>query len=519
MPIVIISSSSYDCRKALAEDLMKKTGYQCLSREELIEEATQSGIPVGKLEMAVIRTPVMRERLVRLKQLYLAFITTAVIEKMKQGNLIYYGRAGHLLLPGVTHVLRVRVIPEREYHIKEVMRRLNLGREKTIAYIDQVDKDVDNWVRTVYGVDPNDPTQYDMFINLKHMNLSNAATALCAMMDLPDFRPTPASLRAMENHRLEAQARVQLAADERTSDADLRVTANDGVVTVTYMPRQAHLDEVIPKVCRDLEGCDEILGTMAETNILWVQETFDADSEAFSQLSQIAQRWGAAIELLRWIPTEMEENGDSAQPATDMENAGEMKNAGDGAAGEPGGKDVEYNGGIESDVEEAPSLPDGGIPSTLEKLIRLGKSGGSHTVVGTKEQLLSAISKDVKYSLVVVGNICLSKPHAVQMRMTRDLRGYLQEKLKTPIIESGELGAKFLFQKKHVATLLTLIPLLVVIYFCAFHFQGPILDFLGGAFHSRMPWLTSIIVVVFVPALAYLYGTVAGLLLKLIRLE
>ena len=38
---------------------------------------------------------------------------------------------------------------------------------------------------------------------------------------------------------------------------------------------------------------------MAETSILWVQERFNAASESYGQISSLAQRWGAAIELMR----------------------------------------------------------------------------------------------------------------------------------------------------------------------------------------------------------------------------
>ncbi len=513
MPLIIVSCSSYDCRKELAEDLAKKTGFQCLSREELVDEANSSGIPVGKLEVAVIKAPVMKERLARLKQCYLSFVTARICESLKNGNLIYHGRAGHLLLPGVSHIFRVRVLAEKAYSVREVMRRLKLDREKAVEYMEQVDKDVDSWVRLVHGVDPNDLSQYDMVINLEHMSLPNASAALCQIMELPDFGPTPVSLKAMENHRLAAQARVKLALDERTSSADLSVSADEGVITVRYMPRQAGVAEAVPKICQDLEGCKEILATMAETNILWIQEEYDTSSEVFDQINEVARRWGAAIELLRWMPTESETDetvgGDSGegmnlQVQTDTE--------------EDVGR-IEYTGGIEDDVEEAPPLPDGGVGSTTAELVSVGRSGGSQTVYGTRDKLLAAIRKDVEYSLAVIGNVYVSKPHAVQMRMTRDVRGFLQDRFKMPVIEASELGTRFLVGKRHFMRLLIFLAFVVGIYIVIFSNQMPILNFLGGEFHKHWPWLTAIAVAVFVPLVAYLYSTVTGLVLKLIQME
>jgi len=333
------------------------------------------------------------------------------------------------------------------------------------------------------------------------------------MMELPDFHLTPVSLGIMENHRLAAQARVKLALDERTQGGDLNVKADNGVITVTYMPRQAHLAEVVPEILKDIEGCKEIFCTMAETNIIWIQEEYDADSEVFYQITQVAKKLGAAIELLRWVP------GDTGE---DQGLRGEISEGQESTLKheiKENVSKVEYTGGIEDDVEETSSHAEGDIVSTVERLVNVGQSGGSHTARGTTDQLIAAISRDVKYSMVVIGNVYLSKPHAVQTRMSRELRGFLQDRLNLPVIETSELGEKLLFKKKQLIKLLLFLAFVTMIYTLVFSYQIPILEFLGGEVHERRPWLAPLAVIAFVPLIAYLYSTVTGLILKLIRLE
>ena len=55
----------------------------------------------------MIKSPGSSEKLARERNLYLAFLTAALCDAAGQGNMIYTGRAGHLLLPGVSHRLRV----------------------------------------------------------------------------------------------------------------------------------------------------------------------------------------------------------------------------------------------------------------------------------------------------------------------------------------------------------------------------------------------------------------------------
>jgi len=94
MAIVFISSTSAELRKEVAESLARKLGYPCLSREELVDQATEAGIPVGKLEMSVIKMPAPSERLARLKERFLTFVTAGICDRAGEKNLIYHGRGG-----------------------------------------------------------------------------------------------------------------------------------------------------------------------------------------------------------------------------------------------------------------------------------------------------------------------------------------------------------------------------------------------------------------------------------------
>ena len=107
MQIIAISRGTFTGGKALAERMAAKLDCRCLSREELIEQATREGIPVGKLEEAMLKPHVFSERLALEREHYHAFSTMFLCEQATEGRLVYHGRTGHLLLPSVSHVLSV----------------------------------------------------------------------------------------------------------------------------------------------------------------------------------------------------------------------------------------------------------------------------------------------------------------------------------------------------------------------------------------------------------------------------
>jgi len=504
MAIVILSSTSAPLRKEIAEKLAAKMGYPCLGREEVIDQATEAGIPVGKLEMAVIKSPARSEGLARLKERYLAFVTARICEMAGSGNLIYHGRSGHLLLPTVSHVFRVRLVPNREHQIQSDMLKLRMDRAKAEKYEQQVNEDIERWVHLIHNQDVNDPKQYDLVLNLDNMSIPNAVAALCSLVDLPDFRPTPASMKAMDNYCLGARARMQLALDERTSWADLNVSAHEGTVTVTYMPRQAQVAASIPEVLSDLPGVKEVLATMAETNILWIQESFNPQSESFAQLNQIAQRWGAAIELLRYLPSE-------EMVVAEKEEKPESLSVPPPFAPE------NYPGGIGEDTEEPPAPDDGGLKKTLEELIRQGRSGGGHHLRGNFNALKKTISQPQNYSLVVLGDLFLNRPKAVQTRLLRDVKVFLGENIRVPVISLDELQKKYFLSRKEWIKVCLFILVVAGILGGLFTHQEGVIAFLQR--YKGWKLLSTVTVGVAAPLFAYFYGTVARTILKLVKLD
>jgi cytidylate kinase len=502
MALIIISSTSAALRQEVSESLAGKLGYACLSREKLVEQATAAGIAVGKLEMSIIKRPAQSERQARLKERYLAFISSGLCEQAGGGNLVYHSRGGHLLLPNVSHIFRIHLVPNQEQEIHAKMQQLRLDHPKAEKYIEQVNEDIEKWVRLIHGQDIHDPKQYDLILNLENMSLANASAALCSMAELPDFRPTPASLKAMGDYCLAARARLKLALDERTAESDFTLSANDGVVTVTYMPRQSQGSQFITEVLADLPGVKEVLATMADSNVLWIQERFDPRSENFSQINQVAQRWGAAIELLRFIPSE-EIGREPAEEAPADPATGLQKK--------------EYTGGIEDDLPETPSVDDGGLGQTQEELVRQGRSGGSRSLQGNFQTMASAVSRNVNYSLVVIGDLFLSKSKAVQTRMLRDAKVFLGDRVRVPVISVDELQEKYLFGGRQLIKFLIFIALVAGIYLTIFTNQVPILGFLQEYKGTKV--LSAVVVALFVPIFAYLYGTVAHLFLKMIKFD
>jgi cytidylate kinase len=502
MQIVCISRGSLSRGRELAESLARRLGYRVLSREDLMEAAIAEGIQVGKLVTSMMKPRAFTERLARERDHYLAFSTAYLCDRLMEGPLVYHGRTGHLLLRSVGHVLRVRVVADEEYRIRSTMQHLGIDREKAVRYLSEVEEDRRAWVRSMYGVSWEDASQYDVVVNVERMNVDNAASALVGMAQLPDFQITPASRRAMEDLRLGAMARLRLARDERTSRFAFSVAAHDGAVNVTYLPHDMEVAGDVPRVLEGLEGMGQLQATMAATTILWVQEAFDAASPTFREVVEIAGKWNAAVELVRYSASA--EEGEASEAGT-----------------LPSPAPTQAVAGIEEDDEEVVT-DDGGLKDTLDELARVGRAGGGRFVRGVPSALVHVCCGTVPHSLVVLGNLFLSKEPGTKLRLTRELQDSLGSRMHVPVVTAEELRSQYLFGPRDAFRLLGFLAVVASLYVAVLTHQDAVLKFLAGDWSGpgRLTmWVVAVAVFAFAPVVAYIYGDVARSLMKLLKME
>lgn len=500
--IVCISRGSHGYGIELANRLAARLGYTCLARETLTDEATAAGIPVGRIETAIVKRRPLTEELEIAVDRFKAYVSQALCERLSSGeSVVYHGRTGHLVLPGIGHVLRVRAIAAMEERIELAMQRMNLTREKAKRYIEEVEEDRRRWVKALYGVEWDDPALYDVVINTQHLSVPNAAAILTEMAGLPEYQPTPASIQAVADVLLAARCRTAIGRDPRTAMVKAAVRAERGNVSVTYLPRDAAAAAPIQDVLSKIEGIKSLVCTVATTNILFLQEKFDPESEVLGDLIDLAEKWNAAVELVRLSP-------------------GERPAAREAPLAPVAAKVGEYDGGILEDDQERARPEDEvpGLPETMDRLIRAGRAGGSRTLYGGPDALVMNLDRARECSLIVVGNVFLEQPEMVRRRMTRDLIGLLADKLRLPVIEASALKARYLFGRRQLIALCGYGLAALLIYWIVFSFQREVIGILTSP-GTFMRLAAAALVALIVPVVAWCLGGFYRNILRLIRME
>ena len=258
MAVITISRGTFTGGQALAERLAERLGYQCLSREVILDAAASFGIPVEKFVEAMEKPPSFWDRLTGERTEYLNYLRAALLERVMADNLVYHGYAGHLLLSGISHVIRVRAIADMETRVQTAMSRHNLDQKDAMARVKRIDKERSEWMRFLFSVDWQDPLQYDIVVNVSRLGISGACDLVASMATMKAFQPTPESTKAMRDMILASQVWVTLAQNMETAGSNLKVTADAGVVAITGTAVSWDVVDAIGVVAAAVDGVREV---------------------------------------------------------------------------------------------------------------------------------------------------------------------------------------------------------------------------------------------------------------------
>jgi cytidylate kinase len=204
MAVITISRGSYSRGKEIAEKVAVKLGYKCISRDLLLEVSKEHNIPELKLVHAIHDAPGMLSRLNRKEEKYIAFIKSALLNHLKEDNIVYHGLAGHFFVKDVPHVLKVRVLSDMDDRVRLEMERKNISAKKARRILKKDDEERRKWSQRLYGIDTANASLYDLVIHIKQLTVDDAVEIICGCVSKEQFKTTPESQNMIENMALSA---------------------------------------------------------------------------------------------------------------------------------------------------------------------------------------------------------------------------------------------------------------------------------------------------------------------------
>ncbi|MGD9106189.1 MAG: cytidylate kinase-like family protein [Desulfobacterales bacterium] len=210
MAVITISRGSFSHGQEIAEKVAGTLGYECVSREILVEAAQLFNVSEKKLIQSLNDAPNILERIVHGKERYLEYIKASLLGYARKGNVVYHGHAGHLLLTEIPQVLKVRILAEKDDRISLLQKRENLNREAAAERIENEDKNRIHWTRYLYKEDVNDPKLYDIVINIGNLTIEDACEIICLSARSKNYRITDETKQTIDDLAITNRIQVEL---------------------------------------------------------------------------------------------------------------------------------------------------------------------------------------------------------------------------------------------------------------------------------------------------------------------
>jgi len=205
MGIVTISRGSYSRGVEIAEKLAKRLGYECISREVLLEASREFNVPETKLHQAMLDAPSVFDHIKGGKKKYVAFIRQAFLEHIQNDNVVYHGYAGHFFTREIPNILKVRILANIGYRIKVLMERENISEEEARKLLYKIDIERRKWSMYLYGIDTNVTELYDLVLHIDCIDVDGAVDIIYDIARRPCFQTTKATIKKIEELLVNAE--------------------------------------------------------------------------------------------------------------------------------------------------------------------------------------------------------------------------------------------------------------------------------------------------------------------------
>jgi cytidylate kinase len=261
MAIITISRGTLSGGRSLARCLGASLNYRVVSREELVQEAAgRYGVDEKSLQKGLEEAPGFWDRFRIDRRIYVSVAQATLCHLVRSDDVVYHGHAGHLLLRGVGHVLRVRIIMPMGQRVPLAVREHGLAEGAAEGFIRKRDEERASWTRFLYGIEWGDPSLYDITLNLEKLTVDAACNLIATMVQRKEFEVTDETRRQLADLELASHTHARLFLNPKiaAAAAKIDVKASDGVVHLSgILPGDALLEDVL-KTCRELEEVKDV---------------------------------------------------------------------------------------------------------------------------------------------------------------------------------------------------------------------------------------------------------------------
>ena len=261
MAIIAICRGTKTYGTEMAECLAARLDYPVIGEEVVQDAAAELGVSVEDLEARLTSRPKLWEPFSSLRRTYLMAVKAALAERVVDGNLVYHGLTGGLLVGDLPATLTLRCIAPLGMRVRAVMKESGMEWSEAEAYIRDIDSARSRWVRAIHDKEIGDPGLYDLVVSLDTLTVDAACGMIAGMLEQPEFELTDEVKGALRDFRTASQVMLAVYRNEDLRGLELEADATGGRVTIrgTAPARSSgKVGDRIAETARTVPGVEDV---------------------------------------------------------------------------------------------------------------------------------------------------------------------------------------------------------------------------------------------------------------------
>ncbi len=239
----------------LARLTAERLGYRLLTSEQLVAATSRTyNVPPEALAIVDERRPTFWMRFKTDTGRFTAFFRAVVLKEMARDRLVVIGRSVAQVLPEFGCGLRVRLSGPIKERTRVVVEEEKLTLTLAEGRVRDYDREVRARIQTLFGVDIDDPSNYNLVLNVFAVPLESSAALLAFFAGEVDRAAKPAHWGRMRDAVLVAEIRAALISHPKLGNAPLRVQCAGGAVQVSGLGLVPPWDDLVSEVVRKVNG-------------------------------------------------------------------------------------------------------------------------------------------------------------------------------------------------------------------------------------------------------------------------
>jgi len=210
MPIVTMSFGAAGIRDNIAKKVANRLEYDAVGRQVIHDASERFDVPEAKLSRAMRDIPSLFGMSVTTRERYLAYVLAAAARYLLEDNLVYHGPAAHVIGQGISHVIKVRIIPHREARIAFEMENNGIPRQKAVDLIEKEEKQRRKYMKMAFGIDDTSDSLYDLILDRNTMDSERAVEQIARAVSEKKYQPMSYSIQTAQNIELTYRVKANL---------------------------------------------------------------------------------------------------------------------------------------------------------------------------------------------------------------------------------------------------------------------------------------------------------------------